>query len=159
MGYITVLKIEWFSPGQCGSVGQASPTKWLLFTDHWLKGQWGPITALFSFPRTSHPNPMQFPHLVRYDQGFLVKKTIDHPVNLSIMCTPPPLQFFILFFLCLMLQQDTFPTSTRLSFHLAVTPLGSCLLSFFLCFVFYFSSSSISSFTQTPGIMGAWEFI
>lgn len=55
--------------------------------------------------------------------------------NLSITCTTPssPVSHSFLF-PCLMLHKDKSPTFRRLPFHLAVNPLGPCLLSFLLFF-------------------------
>lgn len=70
------------------------PRKWLQFTDHWLKAQWAPVTALFSFSRTLTQVPMEVSHLVSYDCGFLVKKTTDHQIYISIMWTSPSIPVF-----------------------------------------------------------------
>lgn len=110
------------------------PKKWLQFTDHWLKGQWAPVTALFSLSRTLTQIPMEFSHLVRYDCGSLVKKTTDHQIYIFIICTSPSIPVFnSLFFLASCFKRTSCPFR-RLSFHLAVNPLGLCLLSvlFFL---------------------------
>lgn len=73
--------------------------------------------------------PMEFPYLVRYDRGFFVKKATDHQIRISIMCTSLSIPVFHSpFFLASCFKRTSYPFR-RLSFHLAITPLGFCLLS------------------------------
>lgn len=83
--------------------------KWLQFTDHWLEGQWGPVIALFSFPRIPHPNPSAVPTSCQVC-SYLVQTTIYHELYLSIMCTPLSIPVFhSLFFIASCFRRTSFP--------------------------------------------------
>lgn len=75
-------------------------------------------------------------HILSHMTVVFLLKAIERQIYLSIMCIIPPSipVFHSLFFPCLMLQKVKSPTFRRLSFHLAVNPLGPCLLSFLLFF-------------------------